>query len=303
MKRWAILTFLFSLILFVPLQAKILGDFNNDGKLTIADAIGFVRIQMGLDPQGDVGQEYILASECQESPSEVEILMISIPAGSFQIGQVGIAEPVHNVTLDAFLMSQTEITQAQYLSVIGTNPSIFPGIDDRPVENITWYQAVIFCNKLSEANGFESCYDLITWECNFKKNGFRLPTEAEWEYACRAGTSTTWYNGDDENNLGDVAWYKINSGGTTHPVGLKKPNEFGLYDMYGNIDEYCNDWWADTYTDLSVNNPTGPDSGYFIVGRGGYYNSEASSCRSASRWSSYIDSGNSAIGFRVVRRP
>ncbi|MFC1614881.1 SUMF1/EgtB/PvdO family nonheme iron enzyme, partial [Gemmatimonadota bacterium] len=161
------------------------------------------------------------------------ITMVSIPGGTIQMGTEDTdyswlehSRPVHSVILSAFQMAQTEITQAQYESVIGSNPSYWTGDDARPVEQVSWYDAVTFCNKLSEAAGLEPCYDLSTRECDYTKNGFRLPTEAEWEYACRAGTTTKYYTGDSESVLDRAGWYRSNSGSITHAAGGKEANAY-----------------------------------------------------------------------------
>ena len=170
--------------------------------------------------------------------------MVAIPSGNFQMGSLeggSNEQPIHAVALSAFYMSSTEITQGQFQARMGTNPSYFTGDDSRPVENVTWFDAVTFCNMLSTNQGLEPCYNLSTWTCDFSKNGYRLPTEAEWEYACRAGTTTRYHTGDNESNLALAGWYGGNSSSTLHPVAQKQGNPWGLYDMHGNVWEWCND--------------------------------------------------------------
>ena len=234
-----------------------------------------------------------------------DITMVSIPAGSFEMGSNDGEEyekPVHTVTLDAFEMSATEITQVQYNAVIGSNPSYFSGSDDLPVENVSWYDAVKYCNLLSDEAGLERCYDESTWDCDFTKNGYRLPTEAEWEYACRAGTATMYYSGDSESDLSRVGWF-IEISNKTHPVGQKEPNEWGLYDMHGNVWEWCNDWYASDYYSYSPSqNPTGPQTGSHHVLRGGSYQNTADGCAAVHR--EYDGSPvrwYNSVGFRVGR--
>ncbi len=200
---------------------------------------------------------------------------------------------------------------------MGSNPSSFPG-DNNPVETVSWYDAVHFCNKLSEAEGLTKAYteagDATT--CNFNANGYRLPTEAEWEYACKAGTTTDFYSGDMvqpnsqakylDTNLDRIGWYAANSGGTTHPVGQKQPNTFGLFDMSGNVDEWCWDWISPSYSAGSVTDPTGPgaNQGSGRTCRGGSYDPlkyVALWCRSAFRYGYLPSSTFDGIGFRVVR--
>jgi len=244
---------------------------------------------------------------------------VTIPAGTFQMGDIQNFtsytwdKPVHSVTLTSFEMSVYEITQGQYQAVTMTNPSYFDAGDNYPVEQVSWEDAVKFCNALSEAAGFEKCYNERTWACDFSKNGFRLPTDAEWEYACRAGTETFFYTGNDLSSDHDVntskdldraAWYNGNSGGETHPVGEKEQNSFGLFDMHGNIYEWCNDWFGEYYYSSSPSsNPTGPSTGSFRVRRGGCIFNNARYCRSAIRAADYPTYTNYAAGFRIVCRP
>lgn len=249
------------------------------------------------------------------------ITMVSIPAGSFMMGHdyVNTAgkidkvnvyysdeQPVHRVTLNAFQIGATEITQGLYKGVTGLNPSTFTGDDNLPVTNVSANDALAFCNKLSEAAGLEPCCDPKTGKCDFSKNGFRLPTEAEWEYACRAGTRSQFSTGDTENDLDRAGWYIANSGGRTHPVAKKTPNSLGLYDMQGNVFEFCYDGYDETYTGgnyspESVANPKGLEIFNLRIMRGGGWFSEPSVCRSAARSTFWTGGGNYYIGFRVAR--
>ena len=235
------------------------------------------------------------------------LTMVSIPGGTFRMGaDSGFTdisdETPHNVTVDAFQMSATEITQAQYIEVMKTNPSYSQEDHRCPVEQVRWYDAVTFCNKLSRAAGLHPCYNLSTGECDFTKNGFRLPTEAEWEYACRAGTSTAYYTGDTEEDLSRAGWYYGNSEAITHPVGRKEPNSWGLYDMHGNVKEWCNDWWDPDYYNISPDkNPTGPETGPLRVFRGGSYLRQADACQSAYRNAGPPEKIYRTVGFRIVR--
>ncbi|MFC1509175.1 SUMF1/EgtB/PvdO family nonheme iron enzyme [Candidatus Omnitrophota bacterium] len=244
------------------------------------------------------------------------ITFVTIPGGTFRMGdiqnynQYDYEKPVHDVTISGFEMSIYEITQGQYRAVIGSNPSHFSGSDDLPVEQVSWYDAVKFCNRLSEQMGYEKCYDESSWACDFSKNGFRLPTEAEWEYACRAGTETYFYSGNNlssngrtSTDLDKAGWYDGNSGNKNHPVGQKEPNAFGLYDMHGNMWEWCNDWWIRVYTSDSVTNPVEPLSGSYPVLRGGSWGNYAMYCRSAFRNRGTPTDTDIYIGFRVVRSP
>jgi len=234
--------------------------------------------------------------------------MVLLPAGSFRMGSnAGKDEgPVHEVRLDAFWIDRYEVTQAQYEKLMGTNPSKFKG-PDRPVDMISWTDAAAYCNARSEAEGLEPCYREDA-TCNFAANGYRLPTEAEWEYACRAGSTADYCFGNDPRMLADYAWFKENSGGETHPVGRKKPNAWGIYDMHGNVAEWCNDIYAaEYYASSPGRNPRGPEQGQMYVVRGGSWASSAEACRCAYRAADnpgFTDAcfPRETLGFRCVRR-
>ena len=248
------------------------------------------------------------------------IAMVTIPAGSFLMGHdytpgppndpvnryYPDEQPVHKVTLNAFQIGETEITQGQYKAVTGVNPSAFTGDDTLPVTNVSADEAVAFCNKLSVAAGLEPCHDGKTGKCDFSKNGFRLPTEAEWEYACRAGTRTLFNTGNTLADLERSGWFIGNSGNRSHPVARKAPNAWGLYDMHGNVFEFCYDGFDETYSagnytpELAVN-PIGYDNFNLRIMRGGGWFSEAADCRSATRSTFWTGGGNYYIGFRVAR--
>jgi formylglycine-generating enzyme required for sulfatase activity len=211
-------------------------------------------------------------------------------------------------------MDATEVTQADYEALMGVNPSDFEGDGERPVEQVTWYDAVLYCNARSKRDGLEpvyqyasikkgddgECIGLVKLTIDFSKNGYRLPTEAEWEYACRAGTTTEYYWGDDMD--GAYAWCE-NAGGKTQPVGTKKPNAWGLYDMIGNVWEWCHDWYAeDYYAGSRVKNPRGPNKkGVCRVIRGGSWkpNDSHPPC-SAGRHCWFPDGCENDLGLRCV---
>ena len=238
------------------------------------------------------------------------ITFVTIPCGTFQMGDISKygdrnTNPVHTVTVDGFEMSIYEITQGQYQSIMGSNPSDHKSTDKHPVDNVSWFNAVEFCNKLSGAACLDSCYEEISWSCDFSKNRFRLPTEAEWEYACRAGTTTKYNTGDSYNDLDRAAWFDGNFDGIEHfhQVGLKEANAWGLYDMHGNVSEWCHDWWdSDYYSTSPSNNPTGAPKGSYRVTRNGR-DHLAGFCRSAYRSSMNPSYTGGGLGFRVVRRP
>jgi len=252
--------------------------------------------------------------------------MALIPAGSFRMGNITNhpdgtrhEKPVHEVIItQPFLISRKEVTQYQYEIVMGSNPSFFKG-PDLPVELVTWYDAVEFCNELSRRQDLDTCYSGSGTNilCDFTANGYRLPTEAEWEYACRAGTETDFHTGNLmypayvplDPALDRAGWYYTNSGcadhnsGRTHPVGEKEPNAFGLYDMHGNVWEWCWDWLdSNPYASGATKDPRGPASGSYHILRGGSWGSPAGSCRSARRSADISPDGRQKYnGFRVVR--
>ena len=244
-------------------------------------------------------------------PFEIhDITFVTITGGSFRMGDIsgdgGSKErPVHTVSITGFEMSTCEIIQEQYEDIIGSNPSDFSGTK-LPVEYVTWYDAVKYCNELSDAAGLTHCYNESTWACDFTANGFRLPTEAEWEFACRAGTETKYYTGSSDSDLGRGGWYFNNWGDAnrkTHQAGEKEANAWGLYDMHGNVWEWCNDWHSIGYYDSSPSaDPVGPTSGSSRVKRGGGWNSKASDCRSANRFGNPPSIRSNILGFRVVRK-
>jgi formylglycine-generating enzyme required for sulfatase activity len=200
-------------------------------------------------------------------------------------------KPVHKVTISkAFYLAKTPTTQEQWHAVMGTNPSNFKGAKN-PVEEVTWYDCQAFNRKLAEKVG--------------RRLKCHLPTEAQWEYACRAGSTGNFCYGDDETRLGDYAWFRgntedgIHPSGMTHPVAQKKPNAWGLYDMHGNVWEWCEDWKGE-YPSGEVTDPTGAPSGSSRVCRGGSFMYPPRFCRSASRPAGPPRIPNWDLGFRVV---
>ena len=198
------------------------------------------------------------------------------------------------------------MTQELYEKVMGVNPSRKKS-PPAPVCGVQWTDAVRFCNRCSEAEGLDPCYDLETWACDFAADGYRLPTEAEWEYACRAGSTKRYVFGDGPSALGAHAWTKRNSGGTLHPAGQKGANAWGLRDMLGHVWEWCNDWYAaDYYLGSPKEDPRGPAQGEQRVLRGAAWDVEAAECRPAVRkkeFPVYTDAcfGVDANGFRRVK--
>ncbi len=233
--------------------------------------------------------------------------MILVSAGSFEMGNIHEEGneneyPLHTVNLNSFYISNLEITQSQFATLMDSLPIYGYGIGDHyPVFGVSWDHALEYCNRRSIAEGFTPCYDLADSTCNWSANGYRLPTEAEWEYVARgAGLDTNYYfSGCDE--IDRVGWYLGNSGNQTHPVGSKQPNSLGIYDLSGNVWEWCWDWYAAGYYDCCPeDNPTGPETGLNRLVRGGCWYSEMDKCCCSYRpvCQSY---GSNYVGFRVVR--
>jgi formylglycine-generating enzyme required for sulfatase activity len=234
--------------------------------------------------------------------------MRRIEAGRFQMGSAdspyGREKPVREVIIQtAFEMSETEVTQAQYQAVMGRNPSVYSSdreAADFPVENVSWLDAVGYCNKLSQREGRTPCYQVqdhnVTWQkaCN----GYRLPTEAEWEYAARAGKSTEYAG---SNDVKEVAWMSDNAEGRPHRVGSKKANAWGLRDMSGNVWEWVWDWYANSYEGAATTDPRGPSVGDDRVLRGGSFIGEAVFARVAYRAGIGPTFRGSIAGFRLAR--
>jgi formylglycine-generating enzyme required for sulfatase activity len=260
----------------------------------VALVCGLTGCDVGLKNfSGDPSSQFIrkpvavaTLKDCPECPE-----LIAIPAGTFLMGTradmqsadsiAANEQPQHSVTVPAFALGKFEVTQAQWYAVMGTTPSRFQG-STLPVEKVSWAEAQAFVQKLSQKTG----------------KSYRLPTEAEWEYAARAGTQTEYSFGDDPRQLSRYAWHSANSANTTHPVGTKLPNAFGLYDMSGNVWEWNNDVYG-AYSSGSAVDPVGASSGSTRVLRGGSWYVVASAVGVAER------SGSSSavydFGFRLVR--
>ena len=210
--------------------------------------------------------------------------MVYVSGGTFIMGgdESSDQTPTHSVTLSSYYICKYEVTQALWRAVMGSNPSKFKG-DNLPVEQVSWNDCQTFINRLNSYTG----------------RNFRLPTEAEWEFAARGGNYSRHYKYSGSNYISDVAWYCDNSGNRTHPVGTKQANELGLYDMSGNVWEWCSDWYG-SYSSYSQSNPTGATSGFGRVERGGNWCGLARYCCSSHR--SYYAPGNSFddLGLRLV---
>jgi formylglycine-generating enzyme required for sulfatase activity len=216
---------------------------------------------------------------------------VLIQAGTFQMGSNdgdSDERPVHEVRISkAFYLGKHEVTQGQWQAVMGNNPSNFKGDANRPVENVSWDDVQEFIRKLNAKEGGST---------------YRLPTEAEWEYAARAGTTMAYSFGNDAEQLGKYAWYGANAGGTTHPVGQRESNARGLYDMHGNVWEWVQDWYGqDYYARSTAVDPTGPSSGSRRVFRGGGWFNVAGFCRSAFRSCNAPGFRYGFLGLRLLR--
>lgn len=267
------------------------GQTPYSGSLTFGNHT--LRIQQGekkaektiLISQISGESSFILSFELKsftETLNGINIEMIAVKGGTFLMGSETLKIGTCSVTLSNFTIGKTEVTQAQWKAIMGSNPSYFKG-DNLPVENVSWNDVQDFIGKLNAKTG----------------KTFRLPTEAEWEYAASGGVGQKWAGTNDESNLGDYAWYEVNSNNKTHPVGTKKPNQFGLYDMSGNVNEWCNDWFSDL-AKSPQSNPQGATSGSQRVVCGGGWATIALACQTF--WPNYErpNRRNIIMGFRIV---
>jgi len=294
----------------------------NVSSTTTIKAKGF---KNGWTPSATASETYTISA-----PPPPPVQMIYVPGGTFTIGRTtgsGYSDelPTHTVTLNSFYIGKYEVTQAEYSQYMqpgsGWTSSFGLG-DNYPAYFVSWYAILKYCNLRSIAEGLTPCYTIngstdpanwgavptsnnSTWNaaiCNWNANGYRLPTEAEWEYAARGATNNPDYLYSGSDDINAVAWYDgNNSPSGSKPVGTKAPNGIGTYDMSGNVYEWCWDWYSSSYYNSSLqNNPTGPASGSYRVLRGGGWGGSAYYCRVAYRFSSTPYSSD-AIGFRLCR--
>ncbi len=270
-----------------------------------------------------------------DPPFSLNSNLIFIPGGTFLMGRTresGLNQyadelPIHQVTLEPFYIGRFEVRQSNWKAVMHSNPSIFTGNVNCPVEMVSWYATLVYCNKLSMRENLTPAYSIngitdpddwgpiptvssAVWDaviCNWSADGYRLPTEAEWECAARGAVSVPDYIFAGSDSINEVAWYQANSEFATHQVGTKLANALGLCDMSGNVQEWCWDWYDAAYYSNSPGfYPTGPETGVVRVVRGGSWQQGATACRIAFRnWGTPEKDtpkvANNRLGFRVVR--
>lgn len=241
---------------------------------------------------------FILASPCVHAgqntfTNSIGMRFVRVEPGSFTMGEnpplgEGKADekPAHTVRISKpYYFGMHEVTQGQWQAIMGNNPSQHKG-QDNPVDSVSWHDAQSFIKRLNKKEGH---------------NRYRLPTEAEWEYAARAGTKTRYFFGDDESLLPEYAWITDNAKGKTHPVGTKRPNAWGIYDTSGNVREWTQDWYdGDYYAQSPESDPQGPDSGYGKAYRGGSKDGHVFPTRSSYRWRETPDTKVQNLGFRII---
>jgi formylglycine-generating enzyme required for sulfatase activity len=235
---------------------------------------------------------------------------VLVEGGKFMMGSnVSSWRPIHEIYLSSFWIMKTEVTQAEWTAIMGSNPSNFIG-DKAPVEHVSWFEALEFANALSRKDGLQIVYHMNKGDgtCDFGKNGWRLPTEAEWEYAAMGGKESEGYFYSGSNSLDGVGWYLGNSAYTSqsplqsHSVGTKRPNELGIFDMSGNVQEWCWDWHdREYYSKSPLMNPSGPAMGTLRILRGGSFFSRAIEAEVSFRSTCKPTFKSSQIGFRLVR--
>ncbi len=278
--------------------------------------VGTVRVLgVGLMVLG-VSLPWLVGRGFVDGGREVQLrpALVRLPPGTFMMGsseeEAGLltAAPEHWVTLThEFSICQTEVTQAQWMAVTGDNPSdcAYGCGPKLPVHNVSWEMAVEYLNRLSEMEELDACYEKLdgTWSWDRSCDGYRLPTEAEWEYATRAGTKSAYSFGDDTSRLGEYAWFYDDSGGKTHQVKRKEPNPWGLYDVHGNVWEWVWDLYEEGYGEVARTDPAGPKTGEYPVTRGGSFIDVARWLRSTVRSRGSPISVNGNYGLRCARGP
>ena len=280
-------------ILFAPLLSLLLGGVlvvscgDDDNEEDVQTSASNQNGGNGSSDNGNGGGSVNDGQNKVYTVNGVSFTMIAVKGGTFQMGSAdgydSDEKSVHSVTLSDYYIGETEVTQELWSAVMGSNPSEFPGNMQRPVEMVSWNDCQTFISRLNELTG----------------ETFRLPTEAQWEYAARGGNKAQGrlYSGSDA--IDDVAWYYDNSGGMTHPVKTKAPNELGIYDMSGNVFEWCSDWYGD-YSSAAQTDPRGPATGSYRVDRGGCWGLSATCCRVAFREGYTPSAFVSYLGLRLA---
>ncbi len=272
--------------------------------VVLSVCVAFSICGMGCQKQGSSALQPI------EITTKVGVTMVLVPGGTFTMGSASGAKdegPPHDVTISPFAMDKYEVSQEQYAVLEIPDPSHFKDLQ-RPVEQVRWSDAAQFCNLRSIEEGLEPCYDEVKFECNFEASGYRLPTEAEWEYAARAGAQTDYSFGSSSAKLKSYACYSGNSREKTDRIGMKNPNAWGLHDMHGNVLEWCHDVYHSSYYKGSpAKDPHGPDEGRKRVLRGGSWKTREAACRATARIADVPGITDACFardtyGFRCVRR-
>jgi len=279
-------------------------ELGDDGSIVMIRRVAVVFLLCAAAARAG-GQE---SAKPREIETKSGVIMIELPGGSFTMGNPkgAVDETPHQVSVSPFCVDKYKVSQEEYEKVMHENPARWKG-KKNPVEQVRWSDAVRYCNARSRLEGLKPCYDLKTWECDFAANGYRLPTEAEWEYAARAGTKTKYFFGQKSTKLKHYAWFKRNARHRARPLGQKLPNPWGLHDVYGDVWEWCHDIYGRDYYQASPQkDPRGPEKGDSRVLRGGSWNSSEKKCCSTFRYSEdpgYTDPcfGYDIYGFRCVR--
>jgi formylglycine-generating enzyme required for sulfatase activity len=281
----------------------------------VAAFLGIAWLGWDADPRLD-GQLVVASAPKALGPRMVRdgpLAMVELPGGEFLMGSPdsdrmahGNEKPQHPVRVSGFRIARTQVTAGLYREIMGGGRE--DSEPDLPAASLSWSDAIEFCNRLSRREGYRPCYrrlglwPLRIWRCNWRADGYRLPTEAEWEYACRAGSRTRYSFGDDPALLDDYAWYSENSGQRTHPVATKRPNAWGIFDMHGNVWEWCWDRYG-PYRARPQTDPRGPIivRGRWRVLRGGSFWGQPEDLRAAGRFGGPPEVRDANIGFRCVR--
>ena len=273
-----------SMAMCLPAFCQLRGDLNTDGLVDVGDVSVLIDIVLGRDAFGTEENRHTF------QVGDVSFTMVTVVGGWFVMGSrdgdqsaADDERPAHPVVVPTFAIGATEVTQQLWMAVMGSNPSSFTGNLQRPVDNVSWEDCQVFITRLNRLTG----------------QTFRLPTEAEWEYAARGGNRSWSYTYAGSDQPTNVAWFSNNSGSTTAPVDTKAPNEIGLSDMSGNVAEWCSDWYG-PYSDQEQTNPQGPQTGSYRVVRGGNWMLSADYCRTRHRDWRGPQARTTTIGFRLA---